>query len=53
MISPHKLFSKIALEQHGGVAVRLEERSLSKIPYGILQSNHFICTPGSSNGIDF
>jgi hypothetical protein len=30
MISPHKLLSKIALEQHGSVAVRFEERSYSR-----------------------
>jgi len=53
MISPHKLFFNIALKQHGSVAVRFEERSYYKIPYGILRSNHFICAPGSSNGIDF
>jgi hypothetical protein len=27
MISPHKLFLKIALKQHGSIAVRFEERS--------------------------
>jgi hypothetical protein len=30
MISPHKLFSKIALKQHGSVAVRFEERSYTR-----------------------
>jgi hypothetical protein len=42
MISPHKSFFKIALKQHGSVAVRFEECSLLKIPYGILQSKSVI-----------
>jgi hypothetical protein len=38
MISPHKLFQKIALKQHGSIAVRFEERSFYE-RYQLVSSN--------------